>query len=210
MKPAVRCWLGSDKKLAIFFPRERTAERRRERKMLRFLRPNERCHLALMLSSRKWVLMKLHFRNWNRNVLFPEFSFIPATLGGYIYANIPTVYASACKYHSLLQQQTVFLQSSHFICLFSHQAPSEFSSSLRAISVLPHHFMTIVFAFAPVFSPLGIWTEIEIQRGAKKFLHVWISRLPPTHLPRAADAQPISPDGACVTELSKVFFCSTL
>ena len=42
MKLAVRCWLGSDKKLAIFFPRERGSER--ERKMLRFLRPNERCH----------------------------------------------------------------------------------------------------------------------------------------------------------------------
>ena len=40
----------------------------------------------------------------------------------------------------------------------------------------------------------------------KKILHVWISRLPPTHQPRTADAQPISPDGTCVTELSKVFF----
>ena len=31
-------------------------------------------------------------------------------------------------------------------------------------------------------------------------------RLSPTHQLRAANAQPISPDGICVTELSKVFF----
>ena len=50
------------------------------------------------------------------------------------------------------------------------------------------------------------WIICDVQRGAKKFLHVWISRLPPDHKPRAANAQPISPDGTCVTELSKVFF----
>ena len=33
----------------------------------------------------------------------------------------------------------------------------------------------------------------DIQGCAKKFLHVWISRLPPTNQLRAANAQPISP-----------------
>ena len=135
-------------------------ERRSEQKMLRFLRPNERwCHFdELMLSLRKWVLMKLQFRNWNGNVPFPELSYqwhLVQIFPQYMLL-IVCIIPSCCS-------KPYFLQSSHFICLFSHQAPSEFSSSLRAISVLPHHFMTIVFAFAPVFSSLGIWTEIEMK-----------------------------------------------
>ena len=40
----------------------------------------------------------------------------------------------------------------------------------------------------------------------KKFLHVRIFRPSFCPLTKAANAQPISPDGTCVTELSKVFF----
>ena len=57
---------------------------------------------------------------------------------------------------------------------------------------------------------MGNNDKYSIQCGAKKFLHVWISRLPPTHEPRVADAQPISPDGTCITELSKVFLLDPL
>ena len=39
-------------------------------------------------------------------------------------------------------------------------------------------------------------------RSKKNLAH----HLPPTHQFEAANAQPISPDGTCVTELSKVFF----
>ena len=52
----------------------------------------------------------------------------------------------------------------------------------------------------------AIFALYLIQGGAKLFLHVWISRLSPTHQHRAANAQPISPDGTCVTELSRNFF----
>ena len=52
----------------------------------------------------------------------------------------------------------------------------------------------------------GIREKVQgLQHGAKKFLRFLISRPPPTHYPRAANAQPISPGGTCVTELSKVF-----
>ena len=53
-----------------------------------------------------------------------------------------------------------------------------------------------------VNAQLGYQLRHWVQRGAKKFKHVWISRLSTTHQPRAANVQPISPDGTCVTELS--------
>ena len=59
----------------------------------------------------------------------------------------------------------------------------------------------------PEPGPSHVWSfETCLQRGAKKFKRVRICRLPPTHQPRAANAQPISPDGTCVTELSLIFF----
>ena len=49
-----------------------------------------------------------------------------------------------------------------------------------------------------------------LQRGAKNSSMFEFPRLLPTHYSRAADAQPISPDVTCVTELNNIFFCSTL
>ena len=67
-----------------------------------------------------------------------------------------------------------------------------------AFTIVDPRGFDVIFSSNPFRSFFTAW--------CKKFLHVWISRLPPSHEPRAADAQPISPDGTCVTEFNKVFF----
>ena len=63
--------------------------------------------------------------------------------------------------------------------------------------------------FASLIAPfMHAWEGYLSTAWCKKIL-ARLNFLPssqaPTHYPRAAGAQPISPDGTCVTELSKVF-----
>ena len=89
--------------------------------------------------------------------------------------------------------------------------PKSLPTTFRGNAFMSEHSLHFHKAFS--FYTLQLWdcimqksTHSTVQDRAKKFLHVWI--FPPSFCPltEAANAQPISPDATCVTELSRNFF----